>query len=314
MLKVNLLILLFFSILFIECGSDAVVAPANERKVFDSLARIYIKKNQAKFVKLDTADASGLKVLYSKLGLSKDTISKSSTVKVSYVGRFLNDEIFSRDTAYTFTIGSGVIKGFDAGILKMKLGETATIIIPSILGYGAVQAKGFDKLNNNKETYIPPFSTLVFEVSILEIQRSQAEQIIFIEKYAKNYIKENKARIVKYDTLSTSGLKIFYTKEGLAKDTLSKGQSVIVDYTGSFLDNTVFSKDPSYTFKVGDGVPKGLNDGIAKMKIGDEGIIIFPSDLGYGNVQKKGVNKTNNKETIIPPYSPVVFSISSIKR
>jgi FKBP-type peptidyl-prolyl cis-trans isomerase len=315
MLKVNTFILLFFSILFIECGTDTVPVPTNEAGEITAYWKSFKEKNKGKIVKFDTLNASGIKIAYTKLGFPKDTLSKGTAVRVSYTGKFLSNDVFSKDTSHTFILGSGAIKGFDDSIVKMKLGESATIIIPSSLGYSSVKAKGIDKTDNNKETTIPAYSPLVFEVSVLEIQLSQTEQIALIGKYAKAYIKENKAKIIKYDTLSSSGLKIFYTKQGLAKDTLSKGQIVTVGYTGSFLDNRLFSKDPSYIFELGKGVPQGLNQGIAKMKIGDEGIILFPSDLGYGSVQAKGIDKTNNnKETIIPSYSPVIFSISSIKR
>jgi FKBP-type peptidyl-prolyl cis-trans isomerase len=314
MLKVNIFILLLFSILFIECGTDTVPVPTNEAGEITAYWKSFKEKNKGKIVKFDTLNTSGLKIAYTKLGFPKDTLSKGTNVRVSYTGKFLNDGVFAKDTSYTFTLGSGAIKGFDDGIVKMKLGESATIIIPSSLGYSSVKAIGIDK-TTNKDTPIPAYSPLVFEVTVLEIQLSQTEQIALIGKYAKAYIKENKAKIIKYDTLSSSGLKIFYTKQGLAKDTLSKGQIVTVGYTGSFLDNRLFSKDPSYIFELGKGVPQGLNQGIAKMKIGDEGIILFPSDLGYGSVQAKGIDKTNNnKETIIPSYSPVIFSISSIKR
>jgi FKBP-type peptidyl-prolyl cis-trans isomerase len=83
-------------------------------------------------------------------------------VTVNYEGRFLDGEVF--DTSYnkdpfSFNLGFGiVIKGWDEGIMYMKNGGKATLIIPSSLAYGS-QANG----------EIPPYSTLIFDVELLAI-------------------------------------------------------------------------------------------------------------------------------------------------
>merc|ERR1711964_496006 len=62
---------------------------------------------------------------------------------------------------FTFNIGKGqVIKGWDQGIMDMKLGEKAMLEIPSEMGYGHRGSRGS----------IPPNSDLMFEVELLKIQ------------------------------------------------------------------------------------------------------------------------------------------------
>jgi FKBP-type peptidyl-prolyl cis-trans isomerase len=85
-----------------------------------------------------------------------------NTVTVDYEGKFLDGQVF--DTSYdkdpfSFNIGYGqVINGWDEGILYMKNGGKATLIIPSSLAYGS-------KGNND----IPPYSTLIFDIELLAI-------------------------------------------------------------------------------------------------------------------------------------------------
>jgi hypothetical protein len=87
------------------------------------------------------------------------------TVKVHYVGTLLNGPEFDAskkhgDQPFTFELGKGrVIKGWDEGVAGMKVGGKRKLTIPPHLGYGARGAG--DR--------IPPNSTLVFEVELVEV-------------------------------------------------------------------------------------------------------------------------------------------------
>lgn len=70
------------------------------------------------------------------------------------------DENFSKDQALQFSLGAGqVIKGWDEGLVGMKVGETRRIVIPADLGYGAQEAGS-----------IPANSDLVFVVKLEKIK------------------------------------------------------------------------------------------------------------------------------------------------
>ena len=84
------------------------------------------------------------------------------TVSVNYVGKLTDGKVFdqSRGKPFSFKLGSGqVIKGWDQGLLGMKVGSKRTLTIPPSLAYGA---RGFPPA-------IPPNSTLVFDVEMVQI-------------------------------------------------------------------------------------------------------------------------------------------------
>jgi len=61
---------------------------------------------------------------------------------------------------FEFTLGAGgVIKGFDEGIVGMRVGGTRKLIIPPDLAYGEQNREG-----------IPPGSTLIYEVELLAME------------------------------------------------------------------------------------------------------------------------------------------------
>lgn len=89
------------------------------------------------------------------------------TVTVNYVGALTNGTIFDASAnhgtgGFTFKLGAGqVIKGWDQGLVGVRVGGKRMLIIPASLAYGD-QAIG---------NVIPANSTLIFEVELLKVQK-----------------------------------------------------------------------------------------------------------------------------------------------
>ena len=84
---------------------------------------------------------------------------------VHYTGRLKSGKYFDSTNEIgreplRFTLGAGqVIKGWDQGLIGMKVGGERKLIVPPSLGYGD-QDMGI----------IPPNSTLIFVVELIEIE------------------------------------------------------------------------------------------------------------------------------------------------
>jgi FKBP-type peptidyl-prolyl cis-trans isomerase len=110
---------------------------------------------------------SGLIYVITRHGNGKQA-QAGDTVMVNYTGLLTNgmkfDSSLDRGQPFSFPLGAGrVIKGWDEGIAKLRVGDQATLIIPSALGYGATGVGT-----------IPPDATLIFIVELMGIQEKSA--------------------------------------------------------------------------------------------------------------------------------------------
>jgi FKBP-type peptidyl-prolyl cis-trans isomerase len=109
-----------------------------------------------------TESGLGIKVLKEGTG---DFPATGKNVVVHYSGFLENGKKFDssvdRGQPFKFSLGVGqVIRGWDEGISKIKIGSKAILKIPASLGYGAAGAGGV----------IPPNATLFFEVELIGVE------------------------------------------------------------------------------------------------------------------------------------------------
>jgi len=111
-----------------------------------------------------TSAVTQLRIEDEKLGDGSE-VKSGDTIVIHYTGTLENGQKFDssldRGQPFETQIGVGkVIKGWDQGVIGMKVGGKRKLTIPSDLAYGEQGIKGA----------IPPNATLIFDLELLEIK------------------------------------------------------------------------------------------------------------------------------------------------
>jgi FKBP-type peptidyl-prolyl cis-trans isomerase len=125
---------------------------------------VYTPKGQVVMRYLDLVEGKGA------------TIKRGDEIEVHYTGWLTNgtkfDSSVDRGKPFALTIAAGqVIKGWDEGIVGMKVGGKRKLFIPPALGY-----------ENRAQGKIPANSKLIFEVEVLKtLEPGTVEMLRMIE-------------------------------------------------------------------------------------------------------------------------------------
>ncbi|HKN86533.1 MAG TPA: FKBP-type peptidyl-prolyl cis-trans isomerase [Nitrospiraceae bacterium] len=122
------------------------------------------KKETKPMAEQTVTTESGLKYLDMTVGTGRQA-ELGDTASVHYTGWLADGKKFDssvdRKEPFSFRLGAGqVIKGWDEGVMGMKIGGKRKLTIPPQLGYGARGAGGV----------IPPNATLTFDVELLDLR------------------------------------------------------------------------------------------------------------------------------------------------
>ncbi len=285
-LPVLILLVVFMSCLDKDSGPTLSV---EEQFTIDTTAiGNYLRTNNIPALK----DASGVRFVIESLGTGFPP-KLSSTVKVTYVGRFLSEVIFDQGTNSTFQM-NGLIPGFQIGLALLPEGTKAKIYIPSGYAYG-----------NRGVNDIPANSNLIFEIELIEVVTSELEKnqlgadTVAIDTYLVN----NSITAIKDKT----GLRYVITEEGSGPKP-GLYDKVKLAYTGKLLkDGTVFfsgTNGPTNTFdsRVINYI-YAFQAGVPKLPVGSKATFYVPSGLGFGN------QAVSNSTASIPANSNLIFEM-----
>ena len=147
---------------FVETHTEAIKAKALEAKYGENKAAgiKFLEENKTKEGVVTTESGLQYKVIKAGKG---EIPSKTSTVKVNYKGTLIDgtefDSSYKRNAPASFRADQ-VIAGWTEALTMMPVGSKWELYIPQELAYGTRETGD-----------IKPFSTLIFEVELLEIEK-----------------------------------------------------------------------------------------------------------------------------------------------
>lgn len=147
-MKKYLLLFSLFIISLSACKKGDVTS--EQAAVDDTKIQAYIKANNINATK----DASGIYYEVIRPGTGAYPVA-SSTVKITYTGKFLNGQLFDSAASVSLLL-SGTVQGFQLGIPHINGGGRILLIVPSALGYGTAGSGA-----------VPANSVLVFTVDLI---------------------------------------------------------------------------------------------------------------------------------------------------
>lgn len=154
-------------VVFVACSALAFSANGVVGQTTTAPAKISTKSTKTMNKEITTP--SGLKYVDNVVGTG-DSPVKGKKVTVNYTGKLTDgtpfdsnvDPKFGHVQPFQFQIGVGqVIKGWDEGVMSMKVGGKRTLTIPPDLAYGDRGAGGV----------IPPKATLIFDVELVKVDK-----------------------------------------------------------------------------------------------------------------------------------------------
>ena len=146
---------------YVEAHAEAIKAKALESRYGENKAagEAFLAENAKKEGVVTTESGLQYKVIKAGKG---EVPTATSTVKVNYKGTLIDgtefDSSYKRNEPTTFRANQ-VIKGWTEALTMMPVGSKWELYIPQDLAYGARETGG----------QIKPFSTLIFEVELLEV-------------------------------------------------------------------------------------------------------------------------------------------------
>ena len=261
------------------------IIPPNSQIILDVELLTVEKPPQPAVVAAEalTTTASGLKFSDLTTGdgaevQAGDTVTNRFSIWVQAEGddQYITSSIGNDPLTFVQGAGDTVFKGWEEGVLGMKVGGKRQLIVPAELGLGATGGNG-----------IPPNATLVMEVELTDVAKPPEMTKVDEADY----------------TTTSSGLQYFdiVTGDGAAP---TPGQTVVVNYSGWLEDGTLFdssvTRGQPFSFALGTGgVIPGWDEGLATMKVGGVRQLRIPAALAYGDTGSGA----------IPPGATLIFDV-----
>lgn len=235
--------------------------------VDDAAIQAYIKKNNLNMIK----DESGIYYQVVTPGTG-DVFANKDSVFFSYQEKSILDgsTYYSTPTydlggTYFGYISSTFNGAWGKALNGQKYGSQVRILVPSRLAYGK---------NGNTTYNVPSNAILDTYINTFTIRKQHELDDYYIQTYLTN----NKLTAIK----DPSRVYSITNTAGTGTDIITASSTLVIKYTGRFLNGTIFDSSTDGTFSTTlSEVVKGWSV-LTKQKAGAKVRLFIPSDLAYG--------------------------------
>lgn len=278
-----------------DAATDSGEEAAAELDTLDEMAEEFAGPGIPPVEGETTTTDSGLVYIETAAG-SGDTPAEGDIATMQLVGMLDDGTVF----VDTYVDGQPIIAnltdedlfpGWKEGVLLMKPGGKARLVIPPALAFGSEGAGGV----------IPPDATITMDVELISIEKPPVPTAVDAGDL----------------TATDSGLQYYDIVEGDGV-TPVQGQEVTIHYSAWLEDGTFIASSETYdeplTYPVGSdaGVFPGWDEGVSTMKEGGRRYLVIPSELALGEAGGGRVppNATLIMEVELLEVLPIVLPTS----
>lgn len=294
-MKVRRLLAAIIGVVMLISCNDGPDTPNDLQQWLNDIEEIdaYLEANNISAIE----DPSGIRMVITTLG---DGLPAKVTdgVDVDYIGRRFSDKfVFDQNTHYRQNLQK-VIEGWKAAFTRMPAGTSATIYIPSLLGYGS-RGSGAD---------IPPNEILEFDVvfNSVVLSTSDAQKLTQDIAAVDTYLDNKGIEAVEDPT----GLRYVITQTGggptatwydgvkfkAAFRLMSNDETVVADVE--------FGPSENNFNRVIDQIPHGLKTALQKVPEGSKVTLYIPSGLAYG-----AEGAVDGGQQVIPANANIIIDV-----
>ena len=267
MRKITSYIVALFSVLvlFSSCKKEYEgIESVDKTKILD-----YIQKNNLQNV-IEHEDGFYYQIVQQGTG---DFLTNSDFVLYEFDVKSLDNAVYQEVSPVgnngTYVGYVSAPSAFRPVMLKVKRGAKVKLIIPSYLAFG-----------KNGNGNIPSNEVIVTNLHVF----SEATQAELDDKKIVAFLASKNITATKH----SSGVYYQVITPGTGTDVIDEFSSLVVKYSGRFLDGTQFDANESYTTTL-NGVIPGWGKVIPLFKKGAKVRIFIPSTLGYGASGNSGI-------------------------
>ncbi|MEQ8906758.1 FKBP-type peptidyl-prolyl cis-trans isomerase [Ekhidna sp.] len=312
------IITLFLGVFLLSCSNDDIVVLSADAEIQAWLDTMGISASRD--------DDTGI-YYYEVVDNPSGNQAVSGAVAAVYYtlrdpdGNIIAQHLRSDGDSLIFKIGASAVYplGLDFGVSLMRVGEIYNFIFPPSQAYTDLTSGDID-------------SRLIahFQVQLVGVHN---ETDLFIQENVaiQDYIDDNYLDSLQINPLDSTELfpatGIVYKRRAAGSGSMPlNGDTIVVDYSGRFIDDSNFGSASGFQWNFGSGEPRellpGFEFGVSLMQTGEDALIMIPSSQGYresalvvpgfiiDGLIEDGI--VPDYVSLIPPYSTLLFEITRI--